>query len=104
MGGMGRGSTNLARVFGSSVKAFTCPDWTKAGSLFINNAVVAKPERRRNFRLVITRLPWAPEDSTQGRQRHVPRAGARALSSFVDWRLEAEFESEEDENSTSPVL
>jgi hypothetical protein len=35
----------LASVFGSSVEAFTGMDWARAGSLFISNAVVAKPER-----------------------------------------------------------
>jgi hypothetical protein len=35
------------------VEAFAGADWDKAGNLFISSAVVAKPERRRNFRLVI---------------------------------------------------
>jgi hypothetical protein len=51
--GIGSGSTNLASVFGSSVEAFTAPDWANAGSSFISKAVAAKPERRRNFRRVI---------------------------------------------------
>jgi hypothetical protein len=53
IGGIGSGSTNLARVFGSRVEGFTGADWDRSGNLFISKAVVAKPERRRNFRLVI---------------------------------------------------